>query len=287
MDPVWKDRVPYVSFFLAFFVVTQFAAVGPSLFAMVAGFLVGDWFFVGPRHSLLISGSENQINAVFYFLICPTVLYFSVRMRRALAIERQVGAALGQLAAIVESSDDAIIGKSLAGKIVSWNAGAQKLYGYTASEMLGQSTELLLAPEGGKELAPLLERVGRGEEISHFETTQRRKDGALVEVSLSISPVRSSAGEIIAASTITRDIGERKRAERERERLLGELRTALSEVKTLSGFFPICAHCKKIRDDRGYWSQIEVYIRDHSNANFTHGICPECARRNFGVLRSE
>ncbi|HEX4122409.1 MAG TPA: PAS domain S-box protein [Verrucomicrobiae bacterium] len=287
LDPIWKDRLPYVSFFIGFFVVAQFAAVWPCLFAMIGGFLLGDWFFVTPRHSLLIHDQVNQINAAFYFVFCSAVLFFSLRMRRALAAERAAGSTLGQLAAIVESSDDAIIRKSLTGKIVSWNSGAEKLYGYTETEMLGQSTELLLASEGGKELAPLLERVGRGEQISHFETTQRRKGGDLVEVSVTISPVRNGNGQIIAASTITRDIGQRKRAERERERLLSELQTALSEVKTLSGFFPICAHCKKIRDDKGYWNQIEVYVRDHSNASFTHGICPECARRNFDLLKSE
>lgn len=71
------------------------------------------------------------------------------------------------------------------------------------------------------------------------------------------------------------------RAERERDQLIEELKKAISEIKQLSGMLPICSHCKKIRDDKGYWSQIESYIRDHSDAEFSHGICPECAKRHY------
>lgn len=80
---------------------------------------------------------------------------------------------------------------------------------------------------------------------------------------------------------IVRDVTDNKQAEAEREQLLLELQAALAEVKTLSGLLPICASCKKIRDDQGYWHQIEVYIRDHSEADFSHGICPDCARKLY------
>jgi hypothetical protein len=81
--------------------------------------------------------------------------------------------------------------------------------------------------------------------------------------------------------SVIRDTTERKKIEEERERLIFELREALAQVKTLSGFLPICASCKKIRDDQGYWQQIEAYIRDHSEAEFSHSICPECARELY------
>ncbi|NLI80729.1 MAG: PAS domain-containing protein [Deltaproteobacteria bacterium] len=81
--------------------------------------------------------------------------------------------------------------------------------------------------------------------------------------------------------TIVRDITERKQAEKEREALIEELQDALAKVKTLSGLLPICASCKRIRDDNGYWQQIEAYIGEHSEAEFSHGICPECARRLY------
>jgi len=78
-----------------------------------------------------------------------------------------------------------------------------------------------------------------------------------------------------------RDITDRKKAEEERERLILKLRDALSKVRTLSGMLPICASCKKIRNDKGYWEQIETYVRDHSEADFTHGICPDCAKKLY------
>lgn len=83
---------------------------------------------------------------------------------------------------------------------------------------------------------------------------------------------------------IARDITERKVAEQERERLITELREALAKVKILSGFLPICASCKKIRNDAGYWEQIEEYITGHSEAEFSHGICPECAEKMYPGL---
>lgn len=291
LDPIWGEQFPYLPFFFAAFVVIQLADTGPSLAALLSGFVLGDWLFVAPRHSLLISGKENIINSTLYFAFSFVLWYFSWSTRQALRRERvaraqahQHAEASAQLAAVVEFSDDAIICKSLEGVILSWNASAQRLYGYSLAEVVGRSILLLEPPEREGEMGPLLERVRRGEHINHFETVRRAKDGRLVEVSLSISPVRNQAGELIAASTIARDITERKRAEREREALVRQLQTALAEVKTLSGLLPICSHCKKIRDDQGYWNQIELYIRQHSNANFTHGICPECSHKLYPEL---
>lgn len=182
------------------------------------------------------------------------------------------------------SSDDAIISKSLDGTILSWNLGAENLYGYTPEEAVGRSINLLAPPDGDEQMTPLLSRVAQGEHIRNFETVRRAKDGRLVDVSLTVSPIRGGQGQIVAASTIARNITERKQAERERERLMGELKTAVAEVKTLSGLLPICAHCKRIRDDQGQWNQIELYIRQRSNANFSHGVCPECSRKFYPEL---
>jgi hypothetical protein len=86
-------------------------------------------------------------------------------------------------------------------------------------------------------------------------------------------------GEVIGASTIARDITERERVRKEPQKLIAELQEALAKVKTLKGLLPICAWRRKIRDDQGYWQQIEAYISDHSEADFSHSICPECARK--------
>lgn len=117
------------------------------------------------------------------------------------------------LAAIVESSDDAIISKTLQGVITSWNPAAERLFGYTAREAIGQPVAMLVPPDRTDEEPRILERIGRGERVDHFETVRLRKDGSPVHVSVTISPVRNAAGQVVGASKIARDIGERKRAD--------------------------------------------------------------------------
>lgn len=123
------------------------------------------------------------------------------------------------LGAIVESSEDAILGKTLDGTIVSWNAAAERIYGYSAQEVKGRAINLLYPPDRIDELSRILETLRRGESISHLETVWARKDGTPVNVALTISPTRDDAGNITGASAIARDITGRKRAEEERSLL--------------------------------------------------------------------
>ena len=118
-----------------------------------------------------------------------------------------------RLAAIVESSDDAIISKDLNGIVASWNNGAERLFGYAAQEAIGKSIVFLIPLDRRHEETEILERIRRGERIKHYETVRRRNDGSLVEISLTVSPVRDHTGNLIGASKIARDISERKRAE--------------------------------------------------------------------------
>ncbi|MFZ3169644.1 MAG: PAS domain S-box protein, partial [Candidatus Methanoperedens sp.] len=117
------------------------------------------------------------------------------------------------LASIIESSDDAIIGKTLDGTILSWNSGAQKIYGYTPDEVKGRSISILIPPEKIDEVPQILERVRLGQRIEHYETVRMRKDGKQIDVSLTISPIKDSTGKIIGVSTIARDITEHRQAE--------------------------------------------------------------------------
>jgi PAS domain S-box-containing protein len=119
-----------------------------------------------------------------------------------------------RMAAIIASSDDAIISKALDGTILSWNVGAQKTYGYTAEEVLGQHVSILSPPSHRDEIAEILERLKQGEHVAHLETERIRKDGSRILVSLHISPIEDGAGRVIGASTIARDITQRKQAER-------------------------------------------------------------------------
>ncbi len=122
--------------------------------------------------------------------------------------------AIGLLAAIVDSSDDAIVSKSLDAVITSWNAGAERLFGYTAKEAVGQHISLIIPINRRDEEVAILERLKRGERIDHFDTVRMRKDGTTLDISLTISPVRDSAGRIVGASKIARDVTQRKRVER-------------------------------------------------------------------------
>jgi PAS domain S-box-containing protein len=128
--------------------------------------------------------------------------------------ERKLGeeAAL-RLAAMIASSDDAIIGKDLDGTITSWNGGAQRIFGYLAEEIIGKPIMILVPPDRQKEEETILERIGRGERVEHYETIRKRKDGSSIEISLTISPVRNAQGKVIGSSKIARDITERKRSE--------------------------------------------------------------------------
>jgi PAS domain S-box-containing protein len=215
------------------------------------------------------------------------------------AVEREIEAAESRrarahaegmaryLAAIVESSDDAIYGVKLDGTVVSWNRAAERIYGFRSGEIIGRNVSILYPDERLDELIDSMERIKRGDHVGRSETARVRKGGRLVPLSVTISPMKNGEGKINGASVIARDITSRKREEQERIKLIGELTDALSHAKTLAGLLPICACCKRIRDDGGYWQQVEAYISEHSDAVFTHGICPECFKDAKSELKAE
>jgi PAS domain S-box-containing protein len=134
--------------------------------------------------------------------------------------------ARARLAAIVDSSDDAIISKTLDGKIISWNPAAERMFGWTAAEATGQHITLIIPDERRAEEDEVLARIRRGERVQHFDTVRVTKARRLIEVSITVSPVRDSAGRIVGASKIARDITERRRVEEERKQLLASERLA-------------------------------------------------------------
>jgi PAS domain S-box-containing protein len=156
--------------------------------------------------------------------IIGVVLVFRDISTRKLVEEERAFAA-----SIVESSDDAIIGKSLEGMILSWNAGAERMYGYTAEEVMGQHISLLAPNERKIEIEQILDKLRHGERVYHFETIRVRKDGNSINVALSISPIKNAQGEVIGASTIAHDITERKRSE-DAQHFLAEASSVLSST---------------------------------------------------------
>lgn len=134
-----------------------------------------------------------------------------------------------QLAAIVEWTDDGIIGKTLDGVVTSWNHAAEVIYGYSADEAIGQPLGKLVSPGREQEIKSILEKIGQGEHISHYETVRRRKDGGEIHVALTVSPLRDKEGRLIGASTIVRDVTERKRAQDELQHLALTLQQRVQE----------------------------------------------------------
>jgi PAS domain S-box-containing protein len=120
-----------------------------------------------------------------------------------------------RIASIVESSNDAIVGKDLNGIITSWNTGAERIFGYAAEEVVGKPVTILMPPDRQNEEPRILERIRRGERVEHYETIRQRKDGSLVDISLTVSPIKDEEGKIIGASKIARDIAERRRSEQQ------------------------------------------------------------------------
>jgi len=148
------------------------------------------------------------------------------------ALRLRTDKAIGLLAAIVNSSDDAIVSKTLEGVITSWNAGAERLFGYTAAEAIGQHISLVIPFDRMHEETLIIERIKKGEPIEHFDTVRVRKDKTQLDISLTISPIRDASGKIVGASKIARDISQRKQIERELRESEGRYRTLADALDT-------------------------------------------------------
>jgi PAS domain S-box-containing protein len=193
--------------------------------------LVGSTFELEARRAV-----TEQIPRKLEFFYAPYGLWTEIRMfpsKAGLAVyiqdiadRRRGEEALNRLAAIVRFSDDAIVSKTLDGTITSWNPAAERMFGYTASEAVGQSITIIIPPERLGEEDTVLDRIRRGDMVDHFETVRVRKDGTLIDISLTVSPVKGADGQIIGASKSARDISDRKNLERQRAALLASEQAA-------------------------------------------------------------
>jgi PAS domain S-box-containing protein len=189
-----------------------------------------------------------------------------------------------QLAAIIESSDDAIISKTLEGIITSWNPGAERMFGFLASEAIGKSMLMLFPPDRANEEEEILTRIRRGERMEHFETARLRKDGSRIEVSVTISPIKDSHGRIVGVSKIARDVTEQKNSEKrllDTVREMRDIRAALDEHSIVA----ITDAAGRITYVNDKFCAISKYSRrscsERTTASSTRGTIPKEFFRNL------
>lgn len=179
---------------------------------------------------------------------------------------------------LFENSLDGFMLTAPDGRILDANPAASRIFGRTREELLREGREGLIDSSDPRLPGLIAQRRQTGR--AHGELSARRKDGAVFPVEFSSVVFTTPEGEP-RTCLIIRDISERKAAEAERENLIGELRDTLGRVKRLSGLLPMCAACRKIRDERDVWHDLESYIRTHTEADFSHGICPDCRRQLY------
>jgi PAS domain S-box-containing protein len=221
----------------------------------------------------------------------------NMQLREEIQERKQAEQALAnserRLTDIIEFLPDPTWVIDIDGKVIAWNRAVERITGIDKENMIGRGGYAYSVPFYEEPRPMLVDLALRRD--AHWEKdylSLKEEDGMLV-ASESFHP--SMAGEaryfastasrlydaqenVVGSIESIRDITAAKRLEKEREKLIGELRGAIAKIRTLSGLLPICSSCKKIRDDKGYWNQIETFIRDHSEAEFSHGICPDCAR---------
>ncbi len=169
-------------------------------------------------------------------------------------------------------------------RLLYTSPSCESITGYPAAAFEQDITLLrrIIHPEDSAAFNSHRHRASKEEKAEEIEFRIVRPDGSLCWIAHVCQPVYDDQGQFAGTRGSNRDITMRKLSDQERERLIIELQEALAQVKTLSGMLPICASCKKIRDDQGYWKQIEAYISEHSEAEFSHGICPDCADKIYG-----
>jgi PAS domain S-box-containing protein len=292
---------------------TKAVAIGPrkSLFAPVqdvtAQFLAEEQSISDMRDA----SEQDQYHDAGRLLIIGSVvaamllLVATYQANRELAFRRRAEAKLKETLlvqnAILGSADYGIVASDQEGTVQAFNPAAERLLGYSATEVIGKATPMLwrdplevaeraenLSRKLGIPVRPTFEVIVKkvqSDMIDEGEWTFIRKDGSRFPSLFVVTPLADEAGNTVGYVGIFRDISEQKKSELEREELITELKKTLAHVKTLSGLIPICAWCKSVRSDTGYWQSVEQYVRKHSDASFSHGMCPSCAEKFKNDIR--
>jgi two-component system sensor histidine kinase/response regulator len=262
LSPFIEKETPFLLFLGGVMVSAWLGGLGPGLFAILLAALVSDYFFLTPTHTFLDKGAQQHFRMALFILegtlitlLCTSrdklraardgleaevkertaaLLQSSARLEEQIAERLRAEEKLSQLASIVESSHDAISAGTLDGKIICWNSGAERMYGYAAEEVIGGQISSLIPREGQDSALQMYERIKQGERIDHFETVRTTKDGRQIDVSLTISPVKNSSGEIIGMSAIARNITKRKKAVQLLQQQSAAIRASMDGIAILN-----------------------------------------------------
>lgn len=246
---------------------------------------------------------SNALQLIIFLLATIVVItiwrFITVKKfnRRIMHNNRELQNSERKLADIIDFLPDPTWVIDINGRVIAWNRAMERITGINKTEMIGKGNYEYAIPFYGKARPLLIDLIlNRDEHWEKKYMTLDDKGGLLVErgsffpelgvggryLSGTAGRLFNAHGEVVGAIETVRDITAVKHSEQERERLIEELKNAISKIKTLSGLLPICASCKKIRDDKGYWNQIEGYIQEHSEAEFSHSMCPECSEKFYG-----
>jgi len=181
-----------------------------------------------------------------------------------------------------EGANDGVCIVSLDGHLLKVNQRMCDIFGYSVVELEGMTVNDIALPED-REISPEFIRKSIHGEITSdvFEKRYFHKNGQIIYGQVSTSLIRNNEGDPTYYISHVQDVTKRKQVEEEREHLIGKIKKALSEIKMLRGILPLCSFCKKIRDDKGYWEQVDVYISKYSEADISHSICPECMKKHY------
>lgn len=211
----------------------------------------------------------------------PNEVLQSISEQAAHTLSRETAQdALSIVIDAINSSVSGLIITEINGIIRFVNPAFCMMFGYAKDNIIGKNAVELFATAEVRKFSDVISII----DISRDNTEEfivESSDGRNLIVEVAASNVFSSSGTLVGRMASFVDTTKKKEIEADREKLIEKLQDALEKIKVLRGIIPICASCKKIRDDKGYWSQIEKYIKEHSEADFTHGICPDCAKKLY------
>jgi PAS domain S-box-containing protein len=222
-DPWLGRSVPYLLYYPAVMFAAWYGGFWPGILATALSALMASFWYLMPVGTFSIHDPGEQLSLVVFLATGALIARLHETVRRAQKDQ-------SQLAAIVHSSDDAVVGKDLNGIVSSWNTAAEHLFGYSPDEVIGRSIRIIIPPERLPEEDRVLEEIRAGRRVEHFETIRRRKDGSMIDVSITVSPIKDASGAVVGASKIARDISERRRIERVRDELIERERFASDEA---------------------------------------------------------